>query len=137
VEVVVGPTTGGVILAFEVARQLRVDSAYAERVSGSGTGREFRRGTTFPKGARILVVDDILTTGGSVRETLAALEDHDVEVIGVALLVDRSGGAVDLGVPGFSLVSLDIDSWHQDACPLCERNVPLIKPGTTPSALSN
>jgi orotate phosphoribosyltransferase len=133
IDVVVGPTTGGVILAFEVARQLGVKAAYAERVAGNGGGREFRRGTTFAKGARVLVVDDILTTGGSVRETLAALARHDVEVIGVALLVDRSGGTADLGVPGFSLVSLDIGSWDPEQCPLCQQGVPLTKPGTTPS----
>jgi orotate phosphoribosyltransferase len=132
IDVVVGPTTGGVILAFEVARQLGVNAAYAERSGGNGTGREFRRGTTFAKGARVLVVDDILTTGGSVRETLAALDAHDVEVIGIALLVDRSGGAADVGVPGFSLVSLDIVSWDPEQCPLCQRGVPLVKPGTTP-----
>ena len=133
IDVVVGPTTGGVILAFEVARQLGVNAAYAERSAGNGAGREFRRGTTFPKGARVLVVDDILTTGGSVRETLAALNAHDVEVIGVALLVDRSGGTVNVSVPGFSLVSLDIVSWNPEHCPLCQRGVPLVKPGTTPS----
>ena len=133
IDVVVGPTTGGVILAFEVARQLGVKAAYAERSNGNGAGREFRRGTTFEKGARILVVDDILTTGGSVRETLAALAAYKVEVIGIALLVDRSGGAVDLGVPGFSLVALDIASWDPGQCPLCQGGVPLAKPGTTPS----
>lgn len=132
IDVVVGPTTGGVILAFEVARQLGVDAAYAERVGKNGTDREFRRGTTFPKGARVLVVDDILTTGGSVRETLAALEGHDVEVAGVALLVDRSGGMADIGAPSFSLVTMDIATWDADDCPLCLRGEPLVKPGTTP-----
>ncbi|MBW3634038.1 MAG: orotate phosphoribosyltransferase [Chloroflexi bacterium] len=136
IDVVVGPTTGGVILAFEVARQLGVNAAYAERSGGNETGREFRRGITFAKGARVLVVDDILTTGGSVRETLAALDAHDVDVIGVALLVDRSGGAASVGVPGFSLVSLDIVSWERELCPLCQRGVPLVKPGTTPSKAS-
>ena len=132
IDVIVGPTTGGVILAFEVARQLGVTAAYAERTGENGTGREFRRGTSFAKGARVLVVDDILTTGGSVRETLAALDAHDVEVAGVALLVDRSGGTADVGVPSFSLVSLDIATWEAEGCPLCKRGVPLTKPGTTP-----
>lgn len=133
IDVVVGPTTGGVILAFEVARQLGVDAAYAERIGENGTGREFRRGTTFRKGARVLVVDDILTSGGSVRETLSALDAHQVEVAGVALLVDRSGGAVDLGVPSFSLLTMDIETWEPEDCPLCQRGVLLLKPGTTPT----
>lgn len=132
IDVVVGPTTGGVILAFEVARQLGVDAAYAERIRGTGSDREFRRGTTFRKGARVLVVDDILTTGGSVRETLAALARHDVEVAGVALLVDRSGGTADIGAPSFSLVTMDISTWDAENCPLCARGELLVKPGTTP-----
>src|SRR3954470_20399033 len=80
VDVVVGPTTGGVILAFEVARQLNAFAAYAERAQGVEQGREFRRGTAFAPNARVLVVDDILTTGGSVRETLGALAKDAVEV---------------------------------------------------------
>src|SRR5215216_1622609 len=106
VDVVVGPTTGGVILAFEVARQLDVAAAYAER-STTHVGREFRRGTTFPSGTRVLVVDDILTTGGSLRETLGALGSHPVEVAGVAVLVDRSGGEVNLGTPYIALATMD------------------------------
>ena len=137
IDVVVGPTTGGVVLAFEVARQLGANAAYAERVGGNGTGREFRRGTTFPEAARVLVVDDILTTGGSVRDTLSALGRHNVEVVGVALLVDRSGGSADLGVPYFSLATLTIDTWDAGACPLCQRGVRLVKPGTTPTTKSS
>jgi orotate phosphoribosyltransferase len=132
VDVVAGPTTGGVILAFEVARQLGVAAAYAERASGSGTAREFRRGTHFAQGARILVVDDILTTGGSVRETLQALHGQPVEVVGVAVLVDRSCEEIDLGVPLHSLATMDIATWEPDVCPLCARGIPLTKPGTTP-----
>ena len=134
VDVVVGPTTGGVILAFEVARQLGVVAAYAERSTNSDSGREFRRGTTFSPGARVLVVDDILTTGGSLRETLDALASHSVEVSAVAVLVDRSGGAVDLGVPYVALSAMDIATWDVADCPLCRRGEPIAKPGTTPGA---
>ncbi len=131
VDVVVGPTTGGILLAFEVARQLDVMSAYAERRADGAPGREVRRDTTFARGARVLVVDDILTTGGSIRETLAALESHPVTVIGVGVLVDRSGGRVDFGVPLVPLASLDIETWLPESCPLCAASVPLLKPGTT------
>jgi orotate phosphoribosyltransferase len=134
--VVVGPTTGGVILAFEVARQLGVAAAYAERSEKSDTGREFRRGTIFPPGTRVLVVDDILTTGGSLRETLAALASHSVEFAGLAVLVDRSGGKVDLGVPYFALATLDIETWDASTCPLCGRGEPVVKPGSTPNTAS-
>jgi orotate phosphoribosyltransferase len=133
-DVVVGPTTGGVILAFEVARQLGVTAAYAERLTNSDAGREFRRGTTFSPGARALVVDDILTTGGSLRETLDALARHPVEVAAVAVLVDRSGGEADLGVPYVALATMDIATWDMADCPLCRRGDPVVKPGTTPGA---
>lgn len=132
IDVVVGPTTGGILLAFETARQLGVAAAYAERASEGQSGREIRRGTTFAPGTRVVVVDDILTTGGSVRETLAALEPHPVEVVAVGVLVDRSAGATTFGdVPLVAIASRKFDAWDVDACPLCADNVPLEKPGTT------
>jgi len=131
IDVVAGPTTGGILLAFEVARQLDKPAAYAERAESGSLAREFRRGTTFKPGSRVLVVDDILTTGGSVRETLAALAEHDVQPIAVAVLVDRSGGKVDLGVPLYALSHMQIDTWDPDACPLCREGLPITKPGTT------
>ena len=130
VETVAGPTTGGILLAFEVARQLGVRAVYAERAEG-GVGREFRRGATFRPGERVLVVDDILTTGGSVRDTLAALERQGVKVVGVGVLVDRSGGQVDFGVSLVPLLALDIATYDPVDCPLCRAGVPLVKPGTT------
>jgi orotate phosphoribosyltransferase len=131
IDVVVGPTTGGILLAFEVARQLEIGAAYAERREDGASGREIRRGTRFEPGARVLVVDDILTTGGSVRETLEALTRHPVEVVGVAVLVDRSGGRTELGVPLVAMATLDVATWDPEGCPLCARGVPLVKPGTT------
>jgi orotate phosphoribosyltransferase len=132
IDVVVGPTTGGILLAFEVARQMKIAAAYAERKSDGGPGREIRRGTTFTPGQRILVVDDILTSGGSVRETLAALEPHPVTIVGIGVLVDRSGGKVEFGdVPLSALATLDVETWEQEECPFCAQGVPLVKPGTT------
>lgn len=129
VDVVAGPTTGGILLAFETARQLGVAAAYAEREGE--TGRAFRRGTTFAPGARVLVVDDILTTGGSVRETLAALEPHGVTVVGIGVLWDRSGGKVDFGVPLVALHAEAIAAYDPADCPMCAAGIPLAKPGTT------
>lgn len=132
IDVVAGPTTGGIILAFETARQMGANAAYAERATDGASGREFRRGTTFAPGSKVLVVDDILTTGGSVRETLAALAQHDVDVVAVGVLVDRSGGKTSFAdVPLFSLVELDIEIWDAASCPLCAAGEPVVKPGTT------
>ena len=131
IDVVAGPTTGGIILAFEVARQLGIAAAYAERIGEGKAGREFRRGTTFGTGSRVLVVDDIMTTGGSIRETLAALAAYPVEVVAVAVLVDRAGGAVTFDVPLFAVSTLDVATWDVAACPLCAAGQPLVKPGTT------
>jgi orotate phosphoribosyltransferase len=132
IDVVVGPTTGGILLAFELARQLGLPAAYAERRGEGLSGREIKRSTVFSPGSKVFVVDDILTTGGSIAETLNALRDHAVEVVGIAVLADRSGGTVRFGdLPLLPLLSLDIQSWPADECPLCAAGVPLIKPGST------
>ena len=131
-DTVAGPTTGGIILAHEVARQLSVRAVYAERAE-NGTGRAFRRGFQLGRGERILVVDDIMTTGGSVHETIDAVRASGAEVIGVAVLVDRSGGDARLGVPLHALWSLDIATYAPADCPLCARGVPVTRPGTTPA----
>ena len=131
IDVVVGPTTGGILLAFEVARQLGAEAAFAERMSDGGTAREIRRSTRFRPGSRVAVVDDILTRGGSMRETLAALDVHPVDVVDIGVMVDRSGGSVDFGVPLTSLATVDIETWEPADCPLCVRGIPLVKPGTT------
>jgi orotate phosphoribosyltransferase len=131
VDLVVGPTTGGILLAFEVARQLALPAAYAERIAEGASERDFKRGTLIAPGTRVLLVDDVLTTGGSVRETLAALAARGADVRAIGLLVDRSGGSVDFGVPLRSLVTLDIASFTPQECPLCREGVPLTKPGST------
>lgn len=137
IDVVAGPTTGGIILAFEVARQLGVAAAYAERTSGSSAEREFRRGTRFEPGSRVLVIDDILTTGRSVRETLTALEPHPVEVVGIGVLLDRSSQPVAFPAPFIALAKLDVETWTPGDCPLCAQGTPLTKPGTTQTAAAS
>ena len=132
VDTVAGPTTGGIILAHEVARQLGVRAIYAERREGA-PGREFRRGFALDPGERVLVVDDIMTTGGSVQETIDAVRSAGGTVTGAAVLVDRSGGATSLDVPVHSLWRLDIASYAPADCPLCAKGIPATHPGTTPA----
>jgi orotate phosphoribosyltransferase len=132
VETVAGPTTGGIILAHEVARQLGLRAIYAER-RNSAQGREFRRGFALRPGERVAVVDDIMTTGGSVQETIDAVRSAGGEVVGAAVLVDRSGGEARLGVPVEALWRLDIATYAPLDCPLCAKAIPATHPGTTPA----
>ena len=123
VDLVAGPTTGGIILAYEVGRQLGVRGIFAE---GDGQ-RTFRRGFRIGPGERVLVVDDILTTGGSVREVLSAVREAGGQPVGVAVLVDRTGGGADFGLPFHACLTLDIDAYEASDCPLCAQGVPLTK----------
>lgn len=123
-DLVAGPTTGGIILAYETARHLGLASFIAERKE-DGPGREFRRGFELGAGDKVLVVDDVLTTGGSVREVIDAVRERGAEVVGVGMLVDRTGGKVDFGVPFFACISLDVVSWTPEECPLCKQGIDL------------
>ncbi|HQX64006.1 MAG TPA: orotate phosphoribosyltransferase [Thermomicrobiales bacterium] len=134
VDLVVGPTTGGILLAFEIGRQLGLPAAYAERATEGSNERAFKRGTTIAPGTRVLLVDDILTTGGSIRETLIALGQVEADVRAIAVLVDRSGGAVSFSAPLVPLASLSIETWPAGDCPLCQSGQPLTKPGSTASS---
>lgn len=128
VDVVVGPAMGGIIVAYEVARQLGVRGIFCERENGVMT---LRRGFSIQPGERILVVEDVITTGGSVMEVMEVTKARGGEVVGVAVLVDRSGGKVDLGVRTEAALVMEIDSWEADSCPLCrEGTLPITKPGS-------
>ena len=127
VDMVVGPTTGGVILAFEVARQMNVITAFAEKTE---EGRVFRRDFTVQPDSRILIVDDVMTTGGSIWDTKEAVEKLKGLVIGIGILVDRSGKGIDFGVPLFSCIKTEAVTYKAEDCPLCTQNVPLEKPGS-------
>jgi len=131
VDLVVGPTTGGILLAFEIGRQLGLPAAYAERARDGSSERAFKRGTVIEPGTRVLVVDDILTTGGSVREAIVALKACAADVRAIALLVDRSGGSVTFDAPLVSLAELDIETSTPGDCPLCRHGVPITTPGST------
>ena len=127
IELVIGPMTGGIILAHEVAKALKVKSMFTERVDNV---MALRRGFNFTKGTRILLVEDIVTTGGSIFEVIELIKSLQGEVIGVGYLVDRSGGKVNFGVKQYPLVSLDIVTYSQENCPLCKANINLVKPGS-------
>ncbi len=135
VDTVAGPTTGGILLAHEVGRQLGSRAVYAEREEGRG-GRTFRRGQTLRPGERVLVVDDVLSTGGSVRETLDAIRASRAVIVGVSVLVDRSGG-MDLGVPLTALLATRIETFAAASCPLCARGIPAVTPGTSRAAAAS
>ena len=130
VNVVVGPTTGGVLLAYEVAKQLGVRGIFAERGEG-GIGRVLRRGFEIKENENVLLVDDILTTGGSVRDTMEAIEAYSGNLVGIGVLADRSGGAIDFGVPLEALLSLNVEKFAPDALPDWLAAVPLTERGST------
>jgi orotate phosphoribosyltransferase len=126
IQVVAGPTMGGIIIAFEVARQLGVQSIFAERKNDK---RIFGRGLTLTPGERVLIVDDIFTTGSSVREVIAEVRRQGAEVVGVGVLADRSKKELDLGAPLFSCYKVSIPTYHPEECPLCAAGIPLEQPG--------
>ena len=115
-------------MGYEVARQMRKPNIFAERENGEMT---LRRGFSFPEGTRFVVTEDVVTTGGSVKEVVALVKKMGGEVAAVASLVDRSNGKVDFGVKFVNLISMDITSYEPDDCPLCkEGKIELVKPGS-------
>jgi len=127
VSAVVAPAIGGIIVAHEVARALHVRALFTERVSGS---MSLRRGFEIASGEKILVVEDVVTTGGSTRETIEAVARAGGAVVGAGSLIDRSGGGADVGVPRFALLTLDVPTYEPSACPLCKQGTPAVKPGS-------
>ena len=128
IDMVIGPAMGGIIVAYEVARQLKVPSIFCERENGQMT---LRRGFAIEPGSRLLVVEDVVTTGGSVMEVMEIVRASGGVVAGVAVLVDRSGGKVDFGVRIEAVLTMDIESWPPDDCPLCrDGQGEAIKPGS-------
>jgi orotate phosphoribosyltransferase len=133
---VVGPTTGGVLLAFETARQLEpmlrrpLRAAFAEPAAG-GAGRALRRGWEVAADERVVLVDDILTTGASLLETADAVRAAGVEPVAAAVIADRSTAPIELGFPLSSLGRLEIASWPTAECAMCRDGVPLTKPGSS------
>lgn len=127
INVVVGPAIGGIVFAYEVGRQLGVRAIFAERENGIMT---LRRGFYIKGGENVLVVEDVTTTGGSVKEVIEIVRNCGGNVAGVGSLVDRSNGTVDFGVKFVPIVRLDVKSYEPQECPLCKQGINLVKPGS-------
>lgn len=132
IETVASPAIGGIIIGYEVARQLGVRFIWTEREAGKMT---LRRGFNVRPGERILVVEDVITTGGSTRETIEVLRACGAEVVAAASIIDRSGGKADVGVLRVSLAALDVPAAAPDDCASCQRGERAIKPGSRPNAI--
>lgn len=127
ISVVIGPALGGITLAYEVARALGVRGIFTERQEGK---MSLRRGFSIEAGERALVVEDVVTTGGSTKEVIEVAADSGGVVVGVGSIIDRSGEAVDFGVRFESLAKVRIDTFEEKNCPLCKKNIPITKPGS-------
>ncbi|MEW6183728.1 MAG: orotate phosphoribosyltransferase [Bacillota bacterium] len=126
-ECVVGPALGGIIVAHEVARALGVRAVFTERVDGA---MRLRRGFYVAPGEKVLVVEDVVTTGGSVKEAAKAVEDLGARITGFGALIDRSGGKVSFPAHFNTLFEVDAQAWDPADCPLCGKGIPAIKPGS-------
>ncbi|SHJ96428.1 orotate phosphoribosyltransferase [Desulforamulus aeronauticus] len=127
VETVIGPAMGGILVSHEVARALGVRSLFTERENGS---MALRRNFTIAPGEKVLVVEDVITTGGSVAEVIKVVRSLGGEVVGVGVLVDRSNGQADLGVRTEALLSVTVETYEPEQCPLCAQGIPAVKPGS-------
>lgn len=127
IETVASPAIGGMVIGYEVARQLGARFIWTERQDGVMT---LRRGFTVKGGERILVVEDVITTGGSTRDTIEAIKSAGGDVVAAASIIDRSGGAADVGVPRMSLATLNVPATAPDECEPCKRGEPMTKPGS-------
>ena len=129
--VVLSPALGGVVIGQEVGRALGVRAIFCERQDGA---LALRRGFTLDPLDRILVVEDVMTTGGSTRETMQVAKAAGGQVVGAASIVDRSGGAISFDVPFAALLEIALPTYEPEKCPLCAQGLPVVKPGSRPGA---
>jgi orotate phosphoribosyltransferase len=132
ISVVCGPTTGGIIIAYEVARQLGTRCIIAEPAD---KGRKIGRGFQVNEDDRVLVVDDVMTTGGSVVDTLEALRGYPGRVVGIGVFIDRSGGSNRLQQPYYAVYGQPVETFSEQECPLCRNGIPLTKPGRSSNSV--
>jgi len=127
-DVVIGPAYGAIVLAFEVARALNKDFVFTQRKDGAMV---FRSGFDLSQIHKAIIIEDVVTTGSSIQEVLKCAQDRDIEVVAAGLLVDRSAGKLDIGVPVESLLTLELPFWSPEECDLCKLGVELTKPGSS------
>lgn len=127
IDVVIGPALGGITLAYEVARALGVRGLFTERQEGRMV---LRRGFIIKKSEKALVVEDVITTGGSTKEVIDVVRSLGGEVIGVGSIIDRSAEKIDFGAPFYALAEVKIRTFEEKDCPLCKKNIPVTKPGS-------
>lgn len=125
VDIVVGPAMGGIIVAYELGRQLGVPAIFTEREEGKMT---LRRGFEVKPGQKVLITEDVITTGKSSIETIESLKEYGVEIVGIACIANRT--TAPIGYPIFDAIKLEIESWEPADCPLCKENIPYVKPGS-------
>lgn len=130
IDVVIGPAIGGITAAYEVARALKAQGIFAEREDGK---MALRRGFKLNKEDKVLVIEDVTTTGGSAKEVVDLAMSYGTRVVGVGAIIDRSGGKVKFGVPFKSLAKLSVKTYEPQDCPLCKAGIPVIKPGSRPA----
>ncbi len=129
IDVVVGPALGGVTIAYEVARAIGVRGLFTERQDGAMV---LRRGFSIKPGEKVLVVEDVITTGGSTKEVISVVKASGGIVAGVGSVIDRSSGGANFGVKFEPLAKLKIETFEEGSCPLCKKNIPVTKPGSRP-----
>ncbi len=127
-ETVISPAIGGIVVGQEVGRALGIRAIFAEKNDQGGL--LLRRGFSVRPGEKILVAEDVVTKGGRVQQTIDLVREFGAEVVGVAVIVDRSRGSVQFGVPTFSLIELDLATFAPEQCPMCEKGMPVDKPGS-------
>ncbi|MFA5499898.1 MAG: orotate phosphoribosyltransferase, partial [Candidatus Omnitrophota bacterium] len=127
IDIVIGPALGGVTLAYEVARAVGARGLFTERQEGKMV---LRRGFAIGKNEKVLVVEDVVTTGGSTKEVIDVVKSMGGEVVGVGSVIDRSGEKIDFGVPFHALAKVKVQTFEEKDCPLCKKNIPVTKPGS-------
>jgi len=127
IDVVVSPAIGGIVIGQEVARQLGLRFLFTERENNKMT---LRRGFQLQEGENALVIEDVVTTGGSVFEVIEVVKKFNANLVGIGMIVDRSNGAVNFGVKQFSLIKMKVIAYDSENCPQCRLNIPIVKPGS-------